>query len=150
MNIMEFIAMPQVIVSLAVLIILLWRIASGFTYGLISELIGIAALAIGFVIFSLSAGAIGKLLQGKNLHLIETIIELAIIVAVYRVIQGIGKAATGSKKIPILSTANKVLGGVFGACETYIWVALIQHIVGYNIGAAINFTISELISCIHV
>ncbi len=150
MNIMDFIVMPQVIVSLAVLIILMWRMSAGYKYGLVAELIEIAGLAVGFVIFTMAAGALGKLLNGGNLHIIETIIKLAIVIAVYRAIQGIGKAATGTKKIPILTSANKFLGCAFGVIETYMWVMLIQHIVGYDIGAAINFTISKITSCIHV
>ncbi|SDB18764.1 CvpA family protein [Butyrivibrio sp. INlla16] len=150
MNILEFISMPQVIVSLAVLIILMWRIAYGYKYGFVAELIEIAGLATGFVIFSLSAGAIGKLIHGENLHILKTIIQLAIVITIYRVIQGIANGTKGTKKIPVLTNTNKVMGAAFGAVETYMWVMLIQHIVGYKIDDAISFTISKLISCIPV
>lgn len=150
MDIMEFISTPQVIISLAVLIVLLWRISSGYRYGLVSELIEIASLAVGFVIFTLTAGSIGKILHGENLHIIKTIVEIAIVVAIYRVINGIAKGAKGSGKIPVLSNVNKILGACFGAMETYMWVMLIQYIVGYKIDSAISFTISKLISCIRI
>ena len=150
MDIMEFISTPQVIISLAVLIVLLWRISNGYKYGLVSELIEIASLAVGFVIFTLTAGSIEKILHGENLHLFKTIIQIAIVVAIYRVITGIAKGTKGSGKIPILSSANKLLGACFGAVETYMWVMLIQYIVGYKIDAAISFTISKLISCIRI
>ncbi|WP_026493088.1 CvpA family protein [Butyrivibrio sp. XPD2002] len=150
MNIMEFISTPQVIISLAVLIVLLWRISIGYRFGLVSELIEIASLAVGFVIFTLTAGTIGKIMHGENLHIFKTIIQLAIVVSIYRVITGIAKGTKGSGKVPILSSANKVLGACFGAIETYMWVMLIQHIVGYKIDSAISFTISKIISCIRI
>ncbi|WP_026661199.1 CvpA family protein [Butyrivibrio sp. AC2005] len=150
MDIMEFIKTPQVIVSLAVLIVLLWRISNGYKYGLVSELIEIASLAVGFVIFTLTAGSIGKLLHGENLHIFKTIIQIAIVVAIYRVINGIAKGTKSSGKVPILSSANKILGACFGAVETYMWVMLIQYIVGYKIDSAISFTFSKIISCIRV
>ncbi|WP_029323390.1 CvpA family protein [Butyrivibrio sp. AE3004] len=150
MDVMTFISMPQVIVSLAVLIVLLWRIAYGYKYGLVNELIEIAGLAVGFVIFNLSAGSIGKILHGENLHIIKTVVQIAIVVAIYRIIQGIAKGTKGSGKIPILSKTNKFLGACFGVLETYMWVMLIQYIIGYRIDSAISFTIFEIIGCIAV
>lgn len=148
MDVMEFISMPQVIVSLAVLIVLLWRMSYGFKFGLINELIEIAGLAVGFVIFTLSAGSIGKLIHGENLQIFRTIVELAIVVVIYRVVQGIARGTKGAGKVPILSNVNKLLGACFGALETYMWVMLIQHIIGYQIDDAINFTFLKIISCI--
>ncbi|WP_408069550.1 CvpA family protein [Butyrivibrio sp. JL13D10] len=150
MDIMEFVSTPQVIISLAVLIVLLWRISSGYKNGLVSELIEIASLAVGFVIFTLTAGSIGKLLHGESLHIFKTIIEIAIVVAIYRIINGIAKGTRSSGKVPILSGLNKILGACFGVIETYMWVMLIQYIVGYKIDAAVSFTISKIISCIPI
>ena len=145
MDIMKFISTPQVIISLAVLIVLLWRISNGYRFGLVSELIEIASVAVGFVIFSISAGAIGKLLHGENLHIFRTIIEIAIVVVIYRVITGIAKGTKGSGKVPVLSSANKILGAVFGIVEVYIWIRVLNYIIEYDIEGAVRYTITTLI-----
>ena len=77
-------------------------------------------------------------------QIFKTIVEIAIVVAIYRVINGIAKGTKGAGKIPVLSSVNKILGACFGAVETYMWVMLIQYIVGYKIDSAISFTISTI------
>ena len=120
MDLMNFVSQPQVLVSLAVLIILLWRISDGYKNGLVSELLTIAALAVGFVAILVSADTLNKLLNGGKLPVVATVIRIVIIIAIYRAIKGIAAGAKGIKSIPIVGSANKLLGAAFGIVETYI------------------------------
>ena len=153
MNILEFIAMPQVLVTIAALIVLLWRISDGFKYGFISEVLGIAGLAAGFILFMISADAISKILDHSKFPIIKTVSHIAIVIVVYRIIQGLSSAYRKSKDdgrgIPVLSFVNRLLGAALGVIETGFWVLVIQRIVGYQIEDAINFTINQIMCCIH-
>ncbi len=148
MELMSFVSEPQVLVSLAALIILLWRMSYGYKNGFVSELFTIAALALGFVAVLMSAEALNKLLNGGNLHIVSTVIKIAIIVAVYRVIQGISKGMKGIKNIPIVGSANKILGAAFGFVETYVWLYVLNYIIGYDFAGAIKYTIAGITSMI--
>ena len=154
MNILEFVALPQVLMTIAVLIVLLWRISSGFKYGFISEILGIAGIIVGFILFLISADAIAKVLNHSNLHIVSTAIHIAIVVVVYQIIQGVNRAYRKSKEgsskndFLILSTLNRLLGAALGVIETGFWVLVIQRIVGYRIDEAIYFTINQIYSCI--
>ncbi|WP_026496797.1 CvpA family protein [Butyrivibrio sp. WCD3002] len=145
MDIVNFITQPQVIVTLAVVIMLMWRIAYGYKYGLISELLEIAALAVGFVVLNLTAGILDKFLNGGGLNIISSIVRIAVVVAIYRVIQGISKGVRGSRNVPMVSSVNKLLGSAFGFIEIYIWLRILNYIIGYDFEGAIKFTITSLI-----
>lgn len=146
MELMNFVSQPQVLVSLAVLIILLWRISDGYRNGLITELLTIAALAVGFVAILVSTDTLNKFLKGDNLSIVATALKIAIIIVIYRAINGIAAGAKGIKNIPIVGGANKLLGGVFGIIETYIWVYVLNYIIGYDFASAIKFTIAGVVS----
>ncbi len=150
MDLMNFVAQPQVLVSLAVLIILLWRISDGYKNGLVSELLTIAALAVGFVAILVSADVLNKFLNGGKLPVIATVIRIAIIVVIYKAIKGIAVGAKGIKSIPIVGSANKLLGGAFGIVETYIWIYVLNYIIGYDFASAIKFAIAGIVSAIKV
>ncbi|MBE5843504.1 MAG: CvpA family protein [Butyrivibrio sp.] len=150
MELMNFVSQPQVLVSLAVLIILLWRISDGYRNGLITELLTIAALAVGFVAILVSTDTLNKFLKGDNLSIVATALKIAIIIVIYRAINGIAAGAKGIKNIPIVGGANKLLGGVFGIIETYIWVYVLNYIIGYDFASAIKFTIAGVVSVFKV
>ena len=148
MNVLEFVAMPQVLITIAALIVLLWRISDGYKNGLICEILGIAGIAIGVVILILSADAISKIISHTNLPIIKTVVQIAVVILVYKIIKGISRAVRGSREIPILSTVNRLLGAAFGVVEAGFWGLIIQRIVGYRIDSAIYFTINQITSCI--
>ena len=84
MNVLEFVAMPQVLITIAALIVLLWRISDGYKNGLVCEILGIAGIAVGLVILILSADAISKIISHTNLPIIKTVIEIAVVILVYK------------------------------------------------------------------
>jgi len=88
MELMNFVSQPQVLVSLAVLIILLWRISDGYRNGLITELLTIAALAVGFVAILVSTDTLNKFLKGDNLSIVATALKIAIIIVICSWCQG--------------------------------------------------------------
>ena len=144
MDIMNFITQPQVLITIAVVIMLLWRISYGYRNGLVSELLEIAALAVAVVIITVSADAIDRLLGHGSLNIIRMIIRIAIVVAIYRVIQGIAKGAKNIGKIPILGSANRFLGAAFGFIEVYIWMYILGYIIGYDFGGAVSYTLNGI------
>ncbi len=149
MEVINFITKPQVLITLAAIIVLLWRISYGFKNGFVAELLEIAALAIGFVIINLSAGALNSVFHEGKLNVLGSIIKIAIVVAIYRVIQGITKGVQGSRGIPIVGTANKLLGALFGVAEVYIWIYLLNYIIGFDFIGAVKYTIVTIVGLIN-
>ena len=150
MEIMTFITQPQVMVSLAVLIFLLWRISYGYKYGLIAELLEIAAIAVGFCILNIASDTVDKFLGGEKLHIVAIAFKIIAILLVYRAIQGISNGARGVRKVPILGTTDKLLGACFGLVEIYIWLRVLNYITGYDFEGAIRYTFNGIIGLIHI
>ena len=148
MEIMNFITQPQVLVTVAVLIMLLWRISYGYRNGLVAELLEIAALAVAFAVLMITADTFNQIFSHGNLHIVKMIIRIAIVVAIYRVIQGLSRGSKGVGKIPIVGSANRLLGAGFGLVETYIWVYTLNFIIGYDFEGAVKYTISGIASLI--
>ncbi len=149
MEIIDFITKPQVLITLAALIVLMWRISYGLRNGFIAELLEIAALAVGFVIINLSAGALNSIFHEGKLNILGSIVRIAIVVAIYRVIQGITKGIQGARGIPIVGKANKLLGALFGVVEVYIWIYLLNYIIGFDFIGAVKYTIVTITSYIN-
>ena len=97
-----------------------------------------------------STDTLNKFLKGDNLSIVATALKIAIIIVIYRAINGIAAGAKGIKNIPIVGGANKLLGGVFGIIETYIWVYVLNYIIGYDFASAIKFTIAGVVSVFKV
>ena len=150
MDIMTFITQPQVLVTIAALIMLSWRIAYGYKYGLVAELLEIAAIAVGFAVLIMSANAFSQVLGHGNFHIVSMIIRIAIVVAIYRIIQAISKGTHGNGKIPIAGLANKLLGAGFGIIETYIWLRTLNYIIGYDFEGAVKYTIAGIVNMVKV
>ena len=148
MDIMTFVTQPQVLVTIAILIMLLWRISYGYRNGIVAELLEIAGLAVAFVVLMLTADVFDRLFSGGSLHIVQMIIRIVIVVAIYRVIQGLTRGAKGVRKIPIVGTTNRLLGVVFGFVETYIWVYLLDFILGYDFGGAVTYTVTGIFDLI--
>ncbi len=144
MDIMSFVTQPQVMISLAVLIVLLWRISYGYKNGFVAELIGIAGAAVGFALLLVFADTIDNFLSDGSLHLVNTIIKVTVMVIVYKAIEGIAKGLKGVKKVPILGQVDKLLGACFGAVEVYIWVKLLDYITKYDFEGAVRYTIASI------
>ncbi len=150
MDIMKFITQPQVLVTIATIIMLSWRIAYGYKNGLIAELLEIAAIAVGFVILIISADVFDQIFKHGNLHVLGMIIKIAIVVAIYRVIQGISNGSKDAKKIPVVGSANRFLGAAFGIIETYIWVRALNYVIGYDFEGAVKYTIAGIVNIVKV
>ncbi len=148
MDIMSFITQPQVMITLAVLILLLWRISYGYKYGLIAELLEIAALAVGFCILNITSSTLDKLLHGGNLNIVSIVVKLVVVVAIYRAIQGVSNGTKGVRKIPIVGSADQLLGVCFGFIEIYMWIRLLNFIIGYDFEGAIRYTVQSVIGMI--
>lgn len=144
MDLMSFVTQPQVMISLAVLIVLLWRISYGYKNGFVAELIGIAGVAVGFAILLIFADTIDGFLHNGSLHLVNTIIKVTVMAVVYKAIEGIAKGLRGVKKVPILGQMDKLLGACFGAVEVYIWVKLLDYVTKYDFEGAVKYTIASI------
>ena len=144
MDLLSFVIQPQVMVSLAVLIVLLWRISYGYKYGIVAELLEIAALAVGFCILNISAETMSKFLHGEKLSIVSAAIKIIVVLIIYRAIQGITNGVRGTRKIPLLGSADKLIGAFFGIVEIYIWLKLLNYIIGYDFVEAVTFTIASL------
>lgn len=150
MDIMSFVTQPQVMISLAVLIVLLWRISYGYKNGFVAELIGIAALACGFAILLISADALDGLLHDHNIRIVTVIIRIAVASIIYKAVIGIARGMKGVQKIPLIGTVDRLMGACFGALETYIGVKLLQYITDYDFESAVSYTLNLLQKTVHV
>ncbi len=150
MDIMNFVTQSQVLVTIAIVIMLMWRMSYGYKYGLVAELLEIAALAVGFVVLIVTADAFNQIFKQGNFQIVNIVIRVGIVVAIYHIIQGLSRGSRGVGKIPLVGSANKLLGAAFGIIETFIWVRTLNYIIGYDFEGAVRYTIAGIASMVKV
>ena len=110
-----------------IIIIILWRMVSGFRKGMAQEILSLIAMAVAGFCAYLLLGAIGSYLNREIGRLIQIILLLLIVCAVYKLANLIFTSISLVSRLPVIRSADKLLGAVFGILEGIIITGYILY-----------------------
>lgn len=115
-------------VSLAVIILIfIWRVVAGFRKGLVQEIISLIAMAVAGVCVVLIIGAIGSYMDREISRVIQTIVVLFVVCAVYRLVQVLFTSLELIAKLPVIKGLDKLMGAVIGLAEAGLIVGILVY-----------------------
>ena len=100
-----------------IVIIIIWRMAAGFRNGMVQEILSLVAMAVAGLSVYLILGAIGSYLNREIGRLIQIIILLLVVGAVYKLANLIFTSIRLVSKLPVIRSADKLFGAIFGIME---------------------------------
>ena len=110
-----------------IVVIIIWRMVSGFRKGMVQEILSLIAMAVAGFCAYLLLGAIGSYLNKEIGRLIQIIILLLIVCAVYKLANLIFTSIRLVSRLPVIRSADKLLGAVFGILEGIIITGYILY-----------------------
>ena len=108
-------------------LILIWRMTVGFRKGMVQEIISLIAMAVAGVCVLLIFGAIGSYLNREIGKVVQMVIVLLVVCAVYRLIHVLFTSLELISKLPVIKWLDKLLGIVIGAGEAALIVGFIIY-----------------------
>ncbi len=120
----------QIVIAVVVICMFLWRISYGTKNGLFAEATGLIAVIAAFVSVFYIATIAGNVLTHSIGSALPKAGFLLVAFAVYRIMKALGNALRGIKEIPMLGTADRIMGAVLGAAEALVIILMVQFITG--------------------
>ena len=108
-------------------LIFIWRMAVGCRKGMVQEIISLIAMAVAGVCVLLIFGAIGSYLNREIGKVVQMVIVLLVVCAVYRLIHVLFTSLELISKLPVIKWLDKLLGIVIGAGEAALIVGFIIY-----------------------
>ena len=108
-------------------LIFIWRMTVGFRKGMVQEIISLIAMAVAGVCVLLIFGAIGSYLNREIGKVVQMVIVLLVVCAVYRLIHVLFTSLELMSKLPVIKWLDKLLGIVIGAGEAALIVGFIIY-----------------------
>lgn len=110
-----------------IVIIIIWRMAAGFRNGMVQEILSLVAMAVAGLSAYLILGAIGSYLNREIGRLIQIIILLLVVGAVYKLANLIFTSIRLMSKLPVIRSADKLFGAIFGIMEGIVITGYILY-----------------------
>ena len=118
------------LVSLIVIIlILIWRVRTGFKKGFVQELISTLSIMVAFIVAKILFSGVMAFLEGRFGKVVYTLIILAVVMAVYEIVKLIMKAFKLFSKLPVIKWLDKFLGIIAGVVEAFLIVLFLIGLV---------------------
>ena len=108
-------------------LIFIWRMTVGFRKGMVQEIISMISMAVAGVCVLLIFGAIGSYLNREIGKVVQMVIVLLVVCAVYRLIHVLFTSLELISKLPVIKWLDKLLGIVIGAGEAALIVGFIIY-----------------------
>lgn len=108
-------------------LIFIWRMTVGFRKGMVQEIISLIAMAVAGVCVLLIFGAIRSYLNREIGKVVQMVIVLLVVCAVYRLIHVLFTSLELISKLPVIKWLDKLLGIVIGAGEAALIVGFIIY-----------------------
>lgn len=114
-------------IAIAVIALLVvWRMVAGFRKGLVREILSLFALVVGCVSAYLILGAVGSYLNREIGQLVGIILMLLVIGVVYKLMNLLFASLKLVSRLPVVRTADRLLGALFGILEGF---AIVWYII---------------------
>ena len=134
----------QIIMTIVVVCLILWRMSYGGNNGLFAEAAGLIAVIAAFAAVYYIMNIAGNVMTANLGQVIPKVGYLIVAFAVYGLMTAVGNAVRNIKEIPILGGLDRLLGAVLGAIEAYLIVYIVVYITGFDIWGPVTSLIKEL------
>ena len=129
---------------LIVIVLAIYKVCDGFKKGMIKEIISLVSMLILAALAALIAGGVASYNSGKILNVIVAVVLLVLLSVVHNILRLVFFSAKMISKLPVIHSADKLLGVAFGLLELliFIWVGYMLVAV-LNLGAAEQFIMTQ-------
>lgn len=111
-----------------VAVLLLWRIAEGIHRGMVKEIISFISLIVLCLVVGLLGTALSKYFEKDIAGVIVTVILLLILCIAHRLLSLVFFSAKLIAKLPVIRTADKLMGAVIGILETVLLLWMVYSL----------------------
>ena len=123
----------QLVITIVVVTLFLWRISYGTKNGLFAEAAGLIAVITAFAAIYFLMNITKNIMGNNYVEVIKKIGYLVIALIIYGVMRAIARAVSGVKKIPILGGLDRFLGAILGGIEAWLIIYVVEYITGMEI-----------------
>ena len=123
----------QIVITVVVVCLFLWRISYGTNNGLFAEAAGLIAVIASYIAVYYLMSITGSVLSSKFGEVIPKIGYLVAAFLVYSLMTALAGVLRKVKEIPILGGIDRLLGAVLGAAEAAIIIFIVEYITGFRI-----------------
>ena len=120
----------QIIMTVVVVCLILWRISYGENNGLFAEAAGLIAVIASFIAVYYFINVVMKLINIELGEVIPKIGYLIVAFAVYKIMTAIAEGLSIITKIPIIGKVDRFLGAILGIAEAILMIKLVEYITG--------------------
>lgn len=111
-----------------VAVLLFWRIAEGIHRGMVKEIISFISLIVLCLVVGLLGMALSKYFEKDIAGVIVTVILLLILCIAHRLLSLVFFSAKLIAKLPVIRTADKLMGAVIGILETVLLLWMVYSL----------------------
>lgn len=105
---------------IAAAVLLIWRIAEGVHRGMVKEIISFVSLLVLCLVVGLLGTALSKYFEKDIAGVIVAVILLLILCIAHRLLSLVFFSAKLIAKLPVIRTADRLMGAVIGVLETVL------------------------------
>ena len=125
------------------IILLVWRIVEGFNRGMVKEIISCVSLIVLSIVAILAMTAFTRYMKKDILSMASAIIILLVVLLAHRILGIVFFSAKLVSKLPVIHSADKLLGAVVGVVETALIIWLVFAMTGKMGGSLIVENIAD-------
>ena len=137
--------LSQIIMTIVVLCLILWRMSYGYNNGLFAEAAGLIAVIASFLAVYYSINIVEKVVTVDLGEIIPKIGYLVVAFLVYRIMTSISDALRNFKNIPIIGKVDRILGSILGIAEACLIIALIEYVTDIEIVSTVLSACYEIV-----
>ncbi|WP_029233505.1 CvpA family protein [Butyrivibrio sp. VCB2006] len=135
----------QIIMTVVVVCLILWRMSYGINNGLFAEAAGLIAVIASFIAVYYSINIVNNVIKVNLGDVIPKIGYLLVAFLVYKIMISISEAFRKIKNIPIIGTVDRFLGAILGIAEAVLIIALIEYATNIEIVTPVLSTCYQLV-----
>lgn len=140
------IQIENLIISIVVVIVILWRISCGYREGIIAEALSLASVIASFVIIYYTFQAVQKAVTFQFGDLLTKIIYLIGAFVIYKVIHSLIDSFRRVRDVPIIGLLNSLMGALLGIGESYVLIRIFKWITGIDAWNVMTGVVNQIAS----
>ena len=134
----------QIIMTIVVVCLFLWRMSYGMENGLFAEAAGLIAVIAAFFAVYYSINLVNNIITVNLGNVLPKIGYLVVAFAVYKIMTALADALRRIKNIPIIGNVDRFLGAVIGIIEAIMIIILIEYATDIEIKEPVLATFTQL------
>ena len=127
----------QVVITIVVVCLFLWRASYGTNNGLFAEAAGLIAVIASYAAVAYILKIAGDVLASNFGAVLPKIGCLVVAFIIYGVMNALCSAFRKVKEIPVLGGVDRLLGGILGVVEAFLIVRFLEYVTGIGFFAPV-------------